>query len=82
MAACQDAGPESASRLQGGERHTSVPGGSQSVRHALRSGLSCCLGDVTLQLDFRNAFNSVSRTALLQAVAARAPHLLPFAAWT
>jgi hypothetical protein len=37
---------------------------------------------VTLQLDFRNAFNSVSRTALLQAVASRAPRLLPFAPWT
>jgi hypothetical protein len=37
-------------------------------------------GDVTLQLDLWNAFNSVSRTALLQAVASRAPRLLPFAA--
>jgi hypothetical protein len=55
---------------------------SQSVGHALRSGLSCCHGYVTLQLDFQNAFNSVSRTALLQAVASRAPRLLPFAAWT
>jgi hypothetical protein len=40
----------------------------------------CCPGDVTLQVDFRNAFNSVSRQALLQAVASRAPHLLPCAA--
>jgi hypothetical protein len=33
-----------------------VPWGSQCVGHALRSGLLCCPGDVTLQLDFRNAF--------------------------
>jgi hypothetical protein len=78
MAACQDAGPALAPLQLG----VGVPGGSQSVGHALRSGLSCCPGDVTLQLDFRNAFNSVSRTALLQAVASRAPRLLPFAAWT
>jgi hypothetical protein len=37
-------------------------------------------GYVTLQLEFQNAFNSVSRTALLQAVASRVPRLLPFAA--
>jgi hypothetical protein len=53
-----------------------------SVGHALRSGVSCCPGDVTLQLDFQNAFYSVSRTALLQAVASWALRLLPFAAWT
>jgi hypothetical protein len=37
--------------------------------------------DMTLQLDFRSAFNSVSQTALLQAVASLEPRLLPFAAW-
>jgi hypothetical protein len=78
MAACQDAGPALAPL----QLRVGVPGGSQSVGHALRSGLSCCPGDVILQLNFRNAFNSVSRTALLQAVASRAPRLLPFAAWT
>jgi hypothetical protein len=65
MAACQDAGLALAPLQLG----VGVPGGSQSVGHALRSGLSCCPGDVTLQLDFRNLYNSVSRTALLQAVA-------------
>jgi hypothetical protein len=78
MAACQDAGPALAPLQLG----VSVPGDSQSVSHTLWSGLSCCPGDVTLQLDFRNTCNSVSRTALLQAVASRAPRLLPFAAWT
>jgi hypothetical protein len=78
MAACRDTGRALASLQLG----VGVPRGSQSVDHALRSGLSCCPEDVTLQLDFRNAFASVSRTALLQAVASRAPRLLPFAAWT
>jgi hypothetical protein len=78
MAACQDAGPALAPLQLG----LGVPGGSQSVGHARRSDLSCCPGDVTLQLDFWSAFNSVSRTALLQAVASRAPRLLPFAAST
>jgi hypothetical protein len=77
MAACQDAGTALAPLQLG----VGVPWGSQSVGHALRFGLSCCPGDVTLQLDFRNALNSVSRTALLQVVASRAPRLLPFAAW-
>jgi hypothetical protein len=78
MAACQDAGLALAPLQLG----VSVPGVSQSVGHALRLGLSCCPGDVTLQLDFRNAFNCVSWTALLQAAASQAPRLLPFAAWT
>jgi hypothetical protein len=65
MAACQDAGPALA-LLQLG---VGVPGGSQSVGHALRPGLSCCPGDVTLQLDFRNALKKKSQTDLLQAVA-------------
>jgi hypothetical protein len=78
MAACPDTVPVLAPVQLG----VGVPGGSQCVGHALRAGLFCCPNDVTLQLDFQNAFNSVSRQALLQAVACRAPGLLPFASWT
>jgi hypothetical protein len=63
-------------------RPCSAGGGSQCVSHTLRSGLSCCPVVLTLQLVFRNAFNSMSRQALLQAVASQAPCLLPFVAWT
>jgi hypothetical protein len=75
MAAYHDAGPALAPLQLG----VGVPEGSQSVGHALRTGLSCCPRDVTLQLDFQNPFKSVFWT-VLQAVASRAPRLLPFAA--
>jgi hypothetical protein len=78
MAACPDIG-RALAPLQLG---VGVPRGSQCVGHALRAGLSCCPNDVTLQLNFQNASNSVSRQSLLQAVACRALRLLPFAAWT
>jgi hypothetical protein len=78
MAACPDTGPALA-HLQLG---VGVPGGSQCVGHVLRLSLSCCPEEMTLLLDFQNAFNSASRQALLQAVACRGPRLLPFAAWT
>ena len=38
-------------------------------------------GCVTVQLDWANAFNAVSRQAVIDAVARRAPQLLPFVAW-
>jgi hypothetical protein len=58
-----------------------VPGGSQCAGHELWSGLSCCPGDETLQLDVQDTFNSVSLQALLQAMAILTPRLLPFTAW-
>jgi hypothetical protein len=76
MAAYQYAGPDLIPLQLG----VDVPEGSQSVSHALRADLSCCPGQVTLQLDLRNAINIVSRQALLQAVDSSAPRLLPFAA--
>ena len=59
-----------------------VRGGSQCMGHAIRAGIAADPGCVTVQLDWRNAFNTVSREAMLKAVAQRAPGLLPFAAWT
>jgi hypothetical protein len=58
-----------------------VRGGTEAAGHALRAALA---SDPRLQLvriDYQNAFNTVSRTAVLQAVADRAPELLPFVQW-
>jgi hypothetical protein len=38
--------------------------------------------DVTLQVDCKNAFNSISRSCMLAAVAEQAPAFLPLASWT
>jgi hypothetical protein len=73
MTACLDAG----SSLTSLQLRVGVPGRGQCVDHALRSGLTCCPGTVTLQLDFHNSCNSVSQQALLQAVAMQSPRLLP-----
>jgi hypothetical protein len=57
-----------------------VKGGAQIMGHALRAGTEAA-GIVTLQVDIRNAFNTVSRTAMLAQIAERQPRLLPFARW-
>lgn len=51
-----------------------VRGGAQIVGHAVRAGAQD-QSTVTLQVDVRNAFNSVSRTAILQQVHERVPSL-------
>jgi hypothetical protein len=55
-----------------------VRGGAQILGHALRAGTEMP-GMLTLQVDKTNAFNTVSRTAVLVQVAERHPRLLPFA---
>ena len=59
----------------------SVRGGSQNIAHALRAGIASRPGTVTVGIDMRNAFNSIRRQAVVDAVAARAPALLPFTQW-
>ena len=59
-----------------------VPGGAQCVGHAVAAGAKQHPGDVTLQIDCKNAFNTISRTSMLAAVAEQAPALLPLATWT
>ena len=76
-AACHEVGPGLAPLQLG----VGVPGGAQCVGQALRAGILSHPGDVTIQLDWKNAFNSVSRQVMIDTVAARAPALLPFAAW-
>jgi hypothetical protein len=77
MAACPGAGPALAPLQLG----VGVKGGSQIVGHSLRSGIEADPGSITVQLDFRNAFNSVHREAMLAAIAEHEGSLLPFAAW-
>ena len=55
-----------------------VPGGAPAIGHALNAALEAEPDTVIVSLDWRNAFNCVSRTAILQAVRARMPTLLPY----
>ena len=77
MAACPGAGPALAPLQLG----VGVKGGSQIIGHALRSGIAADPGCVTVQLDFRNAFNSLHREPMLKAIAEQEGGLLPFATW-
>jgi hypothetical protein len=49
--------------------------------HALRSALDTHAESVSVQIDFKNAFNSVSRAAIIGAVAQHHPQLLPPVCW-
>lgn len=77
MAACSEIGPGLAPQQLG----VGVPGGAECLGHAVRAGAHDKPNEVTVQLDWRNAFNCISRQAVLAAVATRAPTLLPFAQW-
>jgi hypothetical protein len=78
LATCKDVG-QSLAPLQ---LAVGVPGGAQIVGHALAAGIAAEPDCVTLQLDVRNAFNTLSRQRMLKAVAQRSPSLLPFATWS
>jgi hypothetical protein len=49
--------------------------------HVLRSALDTNVESVLVQIDFKNAFNSVSRAVLIGAVAQHHPQLLPLVCW-
>jgi hypothetical protein len=49
--------------------------------HALRSALDTNAESVLVRIDFKNAFNSVSRAALIEAVARHHPQLVPLVSW-
>jgi hypothetical protein len=59
-----------------------VDGGIEAAVLLHRLSLDMRPEDVTLLLDMKNAFNSVSREAVLRAVRKRAPHLLDLATRT
>jgi hypothetical protein len=75
LATCKDVG-QSPAPLQ---LAVGVPGGAQIVGHALAAGIAAELDCVTVQLDLRNTFNTLSRQRMLEAVAQRCPSLLPHA---
>lgn len=58
-----------------------IPGGSSCLGHALRAGLQADAGCVTVQVDFRSAFDSIFREWVLEAVQQRTPQLLPLVQW-
>lgn len=72
--------PEVGPSLQPHQLGVGVRGGAQIVGHAVRAGAAAA-DTVTLQVDIKNAFNSVSREAVLQQVFERAPGLGPWAAF-
>ena len=57
----------------------SVRGGAEAVVHAARLYMQDLKQKCVLKLDFRNAFNSLRRDKILQAVKSFAPNLLPLA---
>jgi hypothetical protein len=77
LAACPNAGHS----LVALQVIVGVPGGSQIVRHTLWAGLSANPSCVTVQVDWQNAFNTLRRERMLDAVAQRCPALLRMAAW-
>jgi hypothetical protein len=77
MAACPGVGVGLAPLQLG----VGIKGGSQILGHAIRTGTAADPECVTVQLDFRNAYNTLDRGAMLEAVKRLAPSLLPFAVW-
>jgi hypothetical protein len=72
--------PEAASRLQPEQVGVGVLRGAESLVHKIRMWLQqAAPNHVLLQLDFKNAFNSAKRRALLQAIADHCPWFLPYA---
>jgi hypothetical protein len=74
MAACPDANALLA-RLQLG---VGVRGGTEAASHALCAALAADPNLALVRIHYENAFNTVSRTAVLEAVAEHAPQLLAF----
>jgi hypothetical protein len=58
-----------------------ISGGSQIAGPALRAGMLAGPGCITVQVDWRNAFNTMRRDCMLAAVAQRCLALLPMVAW-
>ena len=77
IARCQ---PEAAGRLSPEQVGVGVPRGAESLVHRVRMWLQQAAPEhMLIQLDFRNAFNSVKRKVLLQAIADSCPWFLPYA---
>jgi hypothetical protein len=77
MAACPGAG-QALAPLQLG---VGVKGGSQILGHAIRTGVAADPSCVTIQLDFRNAYNTLGRGPALAAITKKQPSLALYANW-
>jgi hypothetical protein len=53
----------------------------EAIGHVLRSALDTNVESVSVQIDFKNTFNSVCRAALIRSVAQHYPQLLPLVCW-
>jgi hypothetical protein len=58
-----------------------VYGGIEAAGHALRAALAANPTLVLARIDYENAFNTVSRTAVMKVVTERTPQLLAFVKW-
>jgi hypothetical protein len=74
---CSDLGPSLVPLHLG----VGIPGGAEGVGHAVRSALASDPEALLLSLVWRNAFNTVSRATIFQAVGTNAPSVMPFLRW-
>lgn len=58
-----------------------IKGAAQCLGHAIMAGIMEHPNHVTVQVDFKNAFNTVCRVAMIKAVIKHAPQLLRFVMW-
>ena len=58
-----------------------IRGGAQCMGHAINAAVRVHPDHVVLQLDAKNAFNTLSRQVMLEAVLERAPKLAHYALW-
>ena len=75
---------KAAEHFEGYQTGVACPGGSEITIHGLRDCIERHWDDedfVTLKIDFQNAFNIVSRQALLEECHTHFPELLPWASW-
>ena len=76
---------KAAEYFEGYQTGVACPGGFEIIVHGLRDCIEKHWNDedfVTLKIDFQNAFNNVSRQALLEECHAHFPELLlPWASW-
>ena len=77
LAACNEVGP-SLAPLQLG---VGIPGGAEAISHAVQAALATDPEAAFLTVDQANAFNSVTRSAVFEAVKEHVPKLLPFVQW-
>ena len=78
-------GPQAATFLEPRQLGVKTRGGTEAIIHAVQAVLSDPLlpsnSKWVIQVDFRNAFNTIDRSALLEEVRKRLPGLSAFAEW-